>query len=551
MKGRKIAGIVICIYVIFLVVCSASWIWQLSSGDLFASLTHSVRLEEGSFKEDITELTVVLHEGETEKLSGFTALRSADFRGSDCIEEIYTWAQAHPDISVSYDFTLPNGETCDNTTQLADFIGINHDNITEYTGFIKYMPELAAVTLGSDDGSDNAMTAEDLSAFVSDYPDLRISYSFEVGGMNVSLDTEELDLSKLNGEQLKEFYTWLPCMTKLSSIELGTQADSSLTWDDIATLTETCPNVDISYSFTLYGKEFTLADETIDLHEVQIDDNADAVVEALPALYKCKTLDMDDGGVVQGLGNERYAEIREMFPDIDVVWRIYFGTLYSVRTDTERILASKPTVGGVLDDVECDKLAYCTKVKYLDLGHNENIYSIGFVSSMPDLEVFIIAMNPVSDLSPLASCTKLEYLEIFTTNVTDLSPLSGLTSLRHLNIANLPYLTDISPLYGLTELERLWIGQKTPIPADQVAAMQAAAPNCTINTTTSDEGGEQWKEIWYDENNATHHWVERYQKLREQLGYDYQEYSFYWLDPKCDAAAPEEYAGTYYGKTDG
>ena len=259
---------------------------------------------------------------------------------------------------------------------------------------------------------------------------------------------------------------------------------------------------------------------------------------------------MDDGGVVTGLSNERMQQIREQFPDIDVVWRIWFGQLYSVRTDTERILASKPSVGGLIDDSEAAKLKYCTKVKYMDLGHNEFIYDISFVRSMPDLEVFIIAMNGVSDLSPLESCPKLEYLEIFTTPVSDLSPLRNAKALRHLNISNCPNLSDISPLFGLTELERLWIGTVTPVPEEQVQQMQKNAPNCKISTSSEDPHGDYWRYTWYDENNATYHWVPRYEKLREQLGYNYQEYSFYWLDEKCEKSAPPEYVGIYYGKAD-
>ena len=37
----------------------------------------------------------------------------------------------------------------------------------------------------------------------------------------------------------------------------------------------------------------------------------------------------------------------------------------------------------------------------------------------------------------------------------------------------------------------------------------------------------------------------RHELLREQMGYNYQEYSFYWLDPKCGDPAPAEYAGKF------
>ena len=237
------------------------------------------------------------------------------------------------------------------------------------------------------------------------------------------------------------------------------------------------------------------------------------------------------------------AQIRDENPNVEVVWRIWFGENYSVRTDVERILASKPTVGGMLYDASV--LQYCTKVKYLDLGHNDELSDLSFVSTMPELEVLIIAMTNISDLSPLANCPKMEYLEIQETQISDLSPLAGLTDLAHLNICNQENITDASPLYGLTKLERLWIGCNTPIPEDQVEKLRSALPNCEINTTTYDPHGEAWRYSAYDPEIPKYYWVPRHELLREQLGYNYQEYSFYWLDPKCGDEAPAEFAGMY------
>lgn len=550
MKGKRLAGLCVTIYVLFLVVCSASWLWGISFGDVAAAVTHSVALEEGVFKNDTADLTVILHDGETEKLDGFTALRTADFRGSSCTDEIIAWAQANPQVDVTYDIALPNGTRVDNHAESVSLAGVDAASLDAYMAVLAKLPAVTAIDLGSSDGA-SALSADTLLSLTAAHPELSFAYAFTAGGIDCALDTTALDLTGIDSASVAELTPYLHCMTALTSVALGDEDGCKLTWDEIAALEETCPQASFDYTFTLYGKSFTLADETIDLSKTEISDNGDAVVAALPALTNCKTLDMDDGGVVTPLGNDRMQQIREQFPNIDVVWRIWFGTLYSVRTDTERILASRPSVGGILTDEEVDKLKYCTKAKYIDIGHNEMIYSIGFVQSMPDLEVFIVAMNPLSDISPLASCPKLEYLEIFTTNVTDLSPLSGLTNLRHLNISNLPNLTDISPLYSLTELERLWIGTMTPIPAEQIAEMQKRAPNCTISTSSSDEQGDSWRYTWYDENNATYHWVERHELLREQLGYNLQEYSFYWLDPKCELPAPAEYTGMYYGSADG
>ena len=44
---------------------------------------------------------------------------------------------------------------------------------------------------------------------------------------------------------------------------------------------------------------------------------------------------------------------------------------------------------------------------------------------------------------------------------------------------------------------------------------------------------------------ATYFWVPRHELLREQMGYNYQEYSFYWLDEKCGMEAPPKYKGMF------
>ena len=170
---------------------------------------------------------------------------------------------------------------------------------------------------------------------------------------------------------------------------------------------------------------------------------------------------------------------------------------------------------------------------------------LSFTMYMPKLEVLIIAMTGVTDISPLKNCSRLEYLELNSTQIGDLSPLEGHTALRHLNIGCCPNISDISPLYGIREMERLWIGNETPVPSGQVAEMRAAAPNCKINTTTSDPHGEAWRFTRYDPEEPKYYWVPRHELLREQMGYNYQEYSFYWLDPMCDLPAPPEFAGKF------
>jgi len=539
---KKIALFVMVLYLIVLVLCSSTLFWQGPVPELMEKITKTVSFEEKVLKTNSSEIAVKLQPGETELLAKFTGLRTADFRGSDNLEEILGWARANPQVNVIYDLSLPDGTRVDSTATVLDLSGISGADFAQYEAVLSNLPNLQHVDLGSADGNSSSLSPEQLKYLIDKFPAITFDYRMQLMGKPVSLYDESVDLTGLTADDVEQARLSLLLMKNLKSVNLGDQVSTPIGWDDIKKLTDTRPETSFTYSFQLYGKAFDLSSEVIDLSHVAVSDEGAAVRAALRCMKRCKTLDMDSCGV----SDEKMEEIRKEFPEVDVIWRIWFGQLYSVRTDVERILASKPTVGGMLDDNETAKLRHCTKVKYLDLGHNDYMTNLSFVNSMPDLEVLIIAMNHIYDISPLANCPKLEYLEMSTTGISDLSPLANAKALRHLNISCCYYLYDISPLYGLTELERLWISNQTPVPAEQVQQMQAMVPNCKISTASNDPHGDSWRYTNYDVNYHIWTWTPRYELLRDQLGYDYQEYSFYWLDPKCGLPAPPEYASTYY-----
>ena len=366
---------------------------------------------------------------------------------------------------------------------------------------------------------------DEISLWAESHPDVDVYYTLSLPDGTV-LDTrsKSADLSQMSGADIRKASELLGCLPKLSSINLGKER-SSVSWEDIGLLQKACPDANYKYSFTLYGKEMNLQNTQINLSHIPVDDGGAAVKEVMAYMPKLTYLDMDSCGV----SNEDMAAIRDAYPDVKVVWRIWFGAnlTYSVRTDVERILASKPSVAGFVDEYNGADLKYCTEVKYLDLGHNAPLSDISFVSYMPKLEVAILAMGSWSDASPLANCSELEYLEMQTTRCTDLSPLSGLKNLRHLNVACITSLTDISPLYSLTELERLWLGSNNMVPWEQVDEMQKSAPNCEINTSVYDDPtGEKWR------YNGQGTWNYRYYVLRKQFdGYENSAFSFTWNDP--------------------
>ena len=356
--------------------------------------------------------------------------------------------------------------------------------------------------------------------------------------VTAAADAAEVDWSALTHEEVADAIALLHADPAIERVELGEEREGGPSWADIRALEEAAPQAEFSYRFRLWKREFSLQDEELDLNHLHVrEEGVPLVREVIACMPHLRWLCMDSCKV----SNETMAALRDEFPEIEVVWRVSFGKAYSVRTDVEKILASNPGVGGNLTSEELNEtLIYCTKLRYLDLGHNWEIRDLSFLSYMPELEVLILAINHVSDLSPLADCPKLEYLELFMTDIEDLSPLSELHELRHLNIGMCEKLADMTPLYGL-ELERLYIGTKTQIPPEQMEEYARLHPDCEMDTTHEDTSIGAWRftTAWDEdeEYKAQDYYLAgcapRYALLRVQFGYhgEASDYSYSWKDP--------------------
>ena len=512
-------------------------------------VTPKVTLTAGSFPEDTEDLTVQIITGETALLDQFTKLRRADFSGSSCVEEIAAWAAANPQVDVTYTVNFPNGTVVNNRATTLDLSTVDASGAQEAIRMMTALPDLQSVDLGT---IGSGFSQADLQTLAQVLPDVDFRYNIQLLGQTLSPDTESLDLSTASAEDIAAALPVLPSMTKLKTLHLGAEG-GPITWDTIDALNRACPNVTFDYGFSLWGVNANLADEGINFSHISMNDEGAAVRRILPYMHNCKGVDMDTCGV----SHAAMAQIRDENPGMNVVWRVNFGTGYSVRTDVEKILASSPSRGGDLNSDNVQVLKYCTKVKYLDLGHNDDINDISFVSCMPDLEVFIIAINDVSDISPLANCPHLEYLEINSTNVTDLSPLVNCQELVHLNIGrnvnqdeNRPVVTDLTPLFSLPKLERVWLGYITAqhVPAEQIeqlrAQIQLNVPDLSspdtprvlkyppvygVDTEAGTPSEGSWKIVGYTDLSVALFdetgWLQdvlhpRYELLRQQFGYD-------------------------------
>ena len=499
-----------------------------------------VQLSSGSTSSNARTLTAVVTPEDLNRMEEMTMLLSADFSGSTCYEEISAWGEEHPLVELTYTVSFPGGVTADNSVRELDLTGITDADSDEAIEKLAWLPQLKSVNLG---GEENGLSPRAASRFMEQCPDIRFSYHCTLLGTESHLDETSLDLTEASPAEIRKALDTISCLSSLRTIRLGSdEREDALSWEDILALRQAAPNAKIDYRFTLCEQEHRLSDTELDLSYIHITDNGDEVLAAARCMPNLQTLNMDSCGIP----NERMAEIRDELPETEVIWRIFFGYTYTLRTNAIKVLASAPSWGGkALGNSDIEVLKYCTKLKYVDLGHNESITDLSVVRYWPDLEVLIIAMNPLGDLTPLADCDNLEYLELFYSKTDDLSPLAGLKNLKHLNVGHCPMLKDISSVYEL-ELERFYLGtfNSTPVPPEQVDRYRELHPDCEVDNSYWESSEGAWRRGAYLEGEALEWYKQqsyyredragyapRYALLREQFGYDTEDYSVTWKDP--------------------
>jgi hypothetical protein len=218
-----------------------------------------------------------------------------------------------------------------------------------------------------------------------------------------------------------------------------------------------------------------------------------------------------------GMSNEVVAGIRDDYPNTEVVWRIVQPNKNwrSWLTDTDTLRA----VYGI-DDTNSGQFKYLTKVKYMDLGHNTSMVDLSFCAYMPKLEIAILSGSPIKNVTPLANCKKLEFLEIaWCGHLKDISPLAGCDSLKYLNISHTA-VKDVSALSGLKlELLSYVNSGRMGLTADYWVEVQKMFPSCLItfnplNDSNATPYGVGWR---YKESGG---YTPIYRKVRDVFGYD-------------------------------
>ncbi len=495
--AKFMAGLLACLMIFSVVACEDTPEIVMPSG---SAVVMTPIPSETPFPTGVTfpdeEVTMVVTKDTISRLEQYPNLKKADLTGSLCYEELAAFAKDHPNVEVIYLVSIGAKDISSQETSLTladtDF---DFETLKEN---LKFLPKLTAVSLTKTGLTDSqieslkvacpgvTVTATKANSTTPTTPPTPSVPVITDTKIDVDAAWTKHDWSSKGSSQLtamvadaKELST--PCVVKLSS---------SLSKADVKKLQQAAPKVIFDYTFTLYGKELSTLSKTVSYTNVSIGDaGAAAVREALDILTKCTHFKLDNCH----FSNEVIAKIRDDYASrTQVVWRIYHShSGRSWLTDTTVLRAVYH-----VDDSNSGLFKYLTKVKYVDLGHNTTMKDLSFFSYMPDLELVILSGSPITDLSPLSNCKKLDFLEVaWCGSLSNVEPLAQCPSLKFLNLSY-TRVKDLSPLKNLPleQLSYINSGNYPGLTKDYWTQVQAWLPTCWITCDpmngffTNDEG---------------------------------------------------------------
>lgn len=450
----------------------------------------------------VEQLVMTVTEKTIRNLEDYPNLKMLDLSGSTCYTAIMVYIQNHPEVDVTYTVDFGGASAINwtqNITLSAD--GVDFEQVRRN---LVFLPNLQSVHFPM-----TKLTVEEIGILRTMYPDLTITYTAPYRGMELSEETQQWNVAGISGSDIPELVFALNRLPNLDFVELMDSAGNcSLSRQEVKLLVEAAPDVRFHYSFNLFGRMVSTTDQVISFKNLNLNaGNETEIREALSIMAPGSTLILDRCG----LSSELLASIRDDYPNVDLVWRVYFGTegRYTTLTNDDTIRC----VYNVTDDT-CYEMRYLRSVKYMDLGHNDTLTDLSFLGYMPELEICILSGCAASKLTGIENCKKLEFLELANCLLlNDISALSGCSSLKYLNICYTK-VSDLMPLDGLP-IQNLFCKQ-TRVPAEEQKQFKEIHEDCTAVFSGKDPyAGPGWR---YTDNG--YHYTDFYKRVREVFDLD-------------------------------
>ena len=425
----------------------------------------------------------------------FTALRSADGRACTCYDALLALHEAYPGLELTWQVPLRGTEYLQDATEIAvDDASVTPEELGET---LRYLPNVQSVSFPA-----CAWTEEQKDAVRAEFPNVAFVWPVELFGTTYESNITQLDLTgrTLTEADLAELSEKLSSLDSLERVDL---TDTGVTIGSMLPLCEAYPAVDFVLTFDFMGVTVSTQDTLLDLTGIAME-STDAVEAILPAMHHLEKVDMSDCGIaddVMGELNDRYENVR-------FVWTLHI-THYDIRTDTTYFRATSKYYGYFTNET-IKLLQYCTDMVALDLGHRP-IEDLTFLYNMPNLKYLVLLDCNTADLSPIASCDNLVWLELNRAKADSIAPLKDCKSLRDLNIT---FMTLQRPedtydtLLEMTQLERVWASYGV-LSEEEAAQLHEINPDITYHIVYD----------WVQSNEDPWRYDQDYYDMRDALGH--------------------------------
>ena len=428
--------------------------------------------------------------------------------------DIQAYQSEHPHKFIYYTVTVDGGERPIKINNRQESVTLTDcaqaESLTQQAEYLQHLQTISFDTL--------TPTAAQLVFLQNAFPHTDVQFAqVSFLGETYAADLTELDLSHIAPEDVTEAALGIAALPKLETVHLNSpDTISTVSLDCAAALQKANPHVFFDYTLELFGQTVSTDMETLEYIGVNIGNKGlDEFRKLLPLMPKLTYLKLDTCGI----DNEVMAQFREEVKDqCKVVWRVFFGQNDAL-TDTYKIWATWN-----IDTKEVAVLQYCNEVKYLDLGHN-SFMNLDFLKGKPDLEMAILAIGNLQDISGIETCTKLEFLEIFSNRSLtdeDMQHLSALTNMKYLNISNTILMRDMSFTDHMPKLRKLW-NTINRCSYTEVERVKALHPDCEFffiyDGDPTDYGWRYTRESGYTELTP------EYALVRARFGYDQWDFS--------------------------
>lgn len=460
------------------------------------SVRWSIPIGEGRYPSDaesiaLTDFTV----SELPLFDYFTALRAADARECTCYDAILALREKYPALELQWQVPLGG------TEYLADAAEIAVDDAATtpetLAAALRYLPAAKSVSFPACPWSE---TEKD--ALRAEFPDIAFVWPVEFFGTIYQSDTAELSFASraLSETELSELSEKLISLPKLTRVDL---TDTGVTLEQMTPVCEKYPAVDFVFSFELFGVPISTEDTLLDFTGIAME-STEAVESILPVMHRLEKVDMSDCG----FSDEEMDALNKKYENVRFVWTLHI-THYDIRTDTTYFRASSRYYGYFTNE-SVKRLAYCPDMIALDLGHRP-IEDLNFLYEMPKLKYLVLLDCHALDLSPIASCDELIWLELNRAYTTSIAPLKDCKGLRDLNITCMTLLQPedtFATLMEMDQLERVWFSYGVLTGAEQ-QQLQEAHPDIVYHGV----------EGWLQSNEDPWRYDQDYYDMRDALGH--------------------------------